>query len=109
MTTTVVGPVENIAPGLPGGISAALNVTAVGAIKAGPGVLVRIIPIVLGTGTLTLNDMLAAGTPSAANEIDSLPVASMTVGIPVWLEWPCGTGIYVSAIPSGGQYNFSFS
>lgn len=62
--TTIVGPI--LAPqALPGGVSAALNVTALGQLKSSPGVLVKILPISVGSaGTLQICDQVA-GTYAA--------------------------------------------
>jgi hypothetical protein len=104
----IVGPV-NIPPGLPGGASTAEDITAAAVIKAAPGIIVRIVPIVLGTGTLTINDAITTGGATTANTVESIPVASMTVGVPVTLELACGTGIVISAFPTGGQYVVTFT
>lgn len=36
------------------------------------------------------------------NEIAAIPTASLTAGTSTPLEFPCGTGILISAVPSGG-------
>jgi hypothetical protein len=57
----IVGPVV-VSAGLPGGSSAALNVTAPGVIKAAPGILMRIAVIAAGSaGNLTINDATSTG------------------------------------------------
>lgn len=93
MAATIVGPVNTISPGLPGGNSAALNVTAAIVLKAAPGFLGKVVCVT--AGSLTLNDNSALTGNSAANEIWS---GSMTAGQVLQLDWPCGTGITVSAV-----------
>lgn len=90
---TIVGPVQNIAPGLPGGASAAYNVTAVGVIKGAPGVLVRVSCIT--AGSITLNDLATTSGAGLANQIWG---GSLTAGQVLELNWPCAAGIVVSAI-----------
>lgn len=109
MALTVVGPVS-AAPGLPGGISAALNVTAAAVIKGVSGVLVRILVNAPGTaGNLTVNDVATTGGAAAANQILTIAFGSLTVGQVIALEWPCGTGIVVSAVTTGGAFAISYS
>ena len=101
---------NSIASGLPGGASAWLNVTAAQVVKAAPGVLVLIIPVVAGTTEpLTLNDCATTGAADAANQIYSIPAADVTAGVPIKLNWPCGTGIVVSSVPSGGTYSIAYA
>ena len=108
MAATAVGPVVE-SPGLPGGSSALLNITAAQVVKAAPAILIRIIPVIVGTGTLTLNDCATTGAVATANQIAAIPAASMTAGVPIVLEWPCETGIVISTITAGGQFSVSFS
>lgn len=95
MAATIVGPVQGIAPGLPGGLSAAYNVTAPGVIKAAPGVLARVSCIT--AGSLTLNDTAMTGGAAVTNEIWS---GSLTAGQVLELDWPCAAGIVASAVTS---------
>lgn len=109
MAATIVGPV-NQPPGSPGGLFAAINVTAAQAFKALPGILFRVCIVVVGSaGNLTLNDCATTGTASAANTILTVAFGSLTVGQVIYLEWPCGTGITLSAIPTGGQVSLSYT
>jgi hypothetical protein len=93
MAATVVGPVQGIAPGLPGGLSAAYNVTAPGVIKSAPGVLVRVSCIT--AGSVTLNDSATTGGAAITNEIWA---GSLTAGQVLEFDWPCAAGIVVSAV-----------
>jgi hypothetical protein len=189
---TNVGPVS-ASPGLPGGTSAALNLTAAQVVKASPGILFKLLVVAPGTGTtFTVNDSNAlvtaqtvtaitaasaavvtlstggatnpfavgntitfasvggmtqinglvgqvtaiggvttawtvtvninstaftaytsggtAASFGAANEIVTIAFGSLTVGESIPLEWPCGNGILVSAVPTGGsQFSISYS
>jgi hypothetical protein len=58
------------------------------------------------TGTVTVTNALN----TVANEIITIPFGSLAVGQVIWLEWPCGTGITISAIPGGSpQFSLSFT
>src|SRR6266581_3712057 len=109
MPLTAVGPV-GVSLGLPGGIYAALNITAAAVIKGGTGIICRIAINVVGSaGNLTLNDCATTGAAAAANQIVSVAFGSLTQGQVLTLEWPCGTGIVVSSIPTGGQVAIAYS
>lgn len=102
LASTAVGPVTS-SPGLPGGTQAHLGITAAEVVKLGPSVLVRIVVQSAGTGgTLTLNDTDTVGHAAAGNQILSLTNAQLTAGQQILLEWPIGTGIVVSSVPTGG-------
>ena len=188
----IVGPLGTVAAGLPGGLSAALDVTATGVIKSAPGVCYKIAVTTPGTSTaLTLNDSNAlvtaqtitgitqaanavvtistagasnpfavgnsiafasvggmtqinsvaglvtaiggasgawtittninstaftawssggtAASFSVANQIISIPAASLTAGQIIVLEWPCAAGILVSSAPSAPVISISFT
>ena len=96
-----------------GGQSSHLNVTAAAVIKASPGVLHKIVVIAPGTtsGALTINDLAATSGGAAANQIISIAYGSLTAGQVITLDWPCATGIAVTAVPGGGspQYAISYS
>jgi hypothetical protein len=77
MAANIVGPVQGISPGLPGGISAALNVTAAGVIKAAPGVLVQAVCVI--AGTITLNDSNALVTAQTITAITKAASAVVTL------------------------------
>jgi hypothetical protein len=81
--TSIVGPVL-ASPGLPGGVSAANNITAAGVLKAATGVCYKVSVSAPGTtGTLTLNDSNAlvtaqtiTGITQAANAVVTLSTVS---------------------------------
>lgn len=99
-----------MSPGLPGGINEALDVTAPAVIKATPGILVRVQVLVAGSaGNLTINDCATLGAAAVANEIASIPFGSLSLIQPLVFEWPCATGIVLSAIPTGGAVSISYS
>ena len=87
--------------------------TAAAVIKASPGVLHKIVVIAPGTtsGALTINDLAATSGGAAANQIISIAYGSLTAGQVITLDWPCATGIAVTAVPGGGspQYAISYS
>jgi len=100
-------------PGIPdvytGGGSSALGVTAATVVKAGPGAIARLIVIAPGSaGALTLNDTASLASASATNEVYSAPYTALTSGQIITLEWPCGTGIALSAVPTGAQLSVSY-
>ena len=90
-----------------GGTASALNLTAAAVIKAAPGRLVRIVIVAPGStsGAFTFNDCATVGAAAAANEIFTLPYngANNIAGATFVLEWPCATGIVLSAVPGGGS------
>lgn len=91
-----------------------LNITAAVVVKASPGHLGKLIVISVGSGSgaLTINDLAATSGGAAANEIASFPFADLTVGQVIdFGNWPCKTGIAVTAVPSAGspQYSISFT
>lgn len=95
-----------------GGSSSALNVTAAAVIKATAGKLAKIVVVVAPTtsGALTVNDVATVGGAATANEVFSIPFGSLTAGQVITLDWPCATGIVVSAVGGGTpQYSVSFS
>lgn len=95
MAATIVGPINGITPGLPGGVSAAYQVNATGVLKNAPGVLAKVVCIT--AGSVTLNDSATTGGAAATNEIWS---GSLTAGQILPLDWPCAAGICVSALTS---------
>jgi hypothetical protein len=73
---TQVGPAQ-ASPGLPGGASAWLNITAAQIVKSAPGILYRLIPTNVGTGgALTVND---ANGLVATQTITGISVATNAV------------------------------
>ncbi len=99
----------------PGGNSTALNITAatgagVAGIKASSGVLMRIIPNAIGSaGVLTLNDLAVNTGAAAANQIITIPIASLTLGVPVTIEATFLNGLVISAFPTDGSYVITYS
>jgi len=104
MAATIVGPVENISLGLPGGISAAINLTSAQVIKAIPGVCVKVVCV--AAGTLALNDCATTGAAAATNNFFPLAL-SMTAGQVLELNWPCSAGIVASVVT--GTFSIAFS
>lgn len=88
-----------------GGTSSHLDITAAVVIKASAGRLRKITVSAPGTtsGALTLNDAATVGAAAAANQIVSIPFASLSAGQVIDLDWPCVNGIVVSAVPGGGS------
>lgn len=101
----------------PGGNSTALNITAAtgaGAVgiknPAATGVVMRIIPNTLGTtNPLTLNDLAVNTGAAAANQVISIPVASMVAGVPITIEAVFQNGLVISSFPTGGSYVITYS
>jgi hypothetical protein len=109
MPAAIVGPL-NVAVGLPGGVSSAINVTAAGVIKAAPGILASISVVAPGSaGNLTLNDTTSVGGAASTNEILSIPFGTLSAGKVLKFLWPCASGICISAVPTGGQFSMAFS
>jgi hypothetical protein len=94
----------------PGGVSSALDVTTTKVVKSSPGVLVRVVVVAPGSaGTLTINDNNSTSSGnSAANEIYTIAYTGLAVGQVIWLNWPCVTGITISAIPTAAQLSVSY-
>lgn len=89
-----------VSPGLPGGTSTALAITAAQQIKGAPGLLFTILCI--AAGTLTLLD----STTNSGTELYVTP--SMTAGQTISLYgFPFANGLYVSAVT--GTFNLSFT
>lgn len=89
-----------------GGRSSLLNLTAAGVVKAAPGRLRRIIIAPGSTsGAFTFNDCLTTGAAAPANEIFTLPynAPANVIGYVINLDWPCATGIVLSAVPGAGS------
>lgn len=105
-----VGPVSGIAPGLPGGVDAVLNVLTVQTIKAAPGLLYRVTVVTAGSGgSLTLNDAASLATATTQNSFFTAANSALTAGTVLTLEWPCAAGITISSVPTGAQLALSFS
>lgn len=94
----------------PGGYSSTLNVTAAAVIKASPGVLYKILVVAPGSaGSLTINDLTTTTGGAAANEILTIAFGLLTVGQVINLEWPCKTGISITAVTTGGQFSVAYA
>jgi hypothetical protein len=102
MPATIVGPLQNVT-GAPNGSFAALNLTTAQVVKAAPGVLYKVVCVV--AGSITLNDLASTSGSAAANTIFT---GSVTAGQVIELDWPCLTGIAVTAITTA-QVNVSYS
>jgi hypothetical protein len=87
-----------------------LDITAAVVVKATPGRLGKVIVNgVVGTGgALTINDCATTATAAASNEIMTI-VGTTAVGTIINLDWPCLTGIVISAVPTGGTPQFAVS
>lgn len=81
----------------PQGNQSALNITAATVIKAGPGVVVSIGVLVVGTSVGTVNDCLTTGAAAVTNQVAPIPEAVGTYAIGAL----CATGIVV--VPGTGQ------
>ena len=102
--------VTNVAPGLPGGISSAINITAAQVIKAAPGICATLICVAPGSaGSLVLNDCATTGAAAATNELFSKLFSALSAGQVIPLKWPCGAGIVVSSVPTAGVFSIAFS
>ena len=88
----------------------ALNVTAAKVLKATPGSIGRVVVNTAGTaGDLTINDCATTGAAAASNEILKVPYGSLTDGQVIDLNFPCKTGITISAITTGGVVAVAYS
>lgn len=100
-------PVTILNPSLnTGGTKSALNVTTASVIKATPGHLARITIVNAGTtgGTFTFNDCATTGAATSANTIWAVAFngSGVVAGASFNIDWPCLTGIVLSAVPTGG-------
>jgi hypothetical protein len=90
-----------------GGRSSALNLTAAAAIKASAGRLRKIVIIAPGStsGAFTFNDCATTGAAAAGNTIFTMAydATANVAGAVIELDWPCATGIVLSAVPGGGS------
>lgn len=86
------------------------SVTAAAVIKATHGFIATVIVDNVGSGgALTLNDCATTGAAASGNQIASIAQASLVAGVPYTFNWPCKTGIVISAVPTGGTVRISFS
>ena len=87
-----------------GGALSSLHATAAAVVKAAPGRLTRLVIIAPGStsGAFTLNDCATTGAASASNTIITIAEGG-TAGTVYDLDWPCGVGIVLSAVPSAGS------
>lgn len=93
------------------GAKSALNQTATGVIKTGPGVAGKLIIVSPGTtsGALTLNDSATVGGAAASNTIFSMAFGSLAAGQTYDLNFPFTNGLVISAVPGGGTPIYSIS
>lgn len=90
--------------------SSSNHVTAAAAIKATPGILCSVVVTTVGSaGSLTFNDSSTTGGAATANQIFTIAYGSLTVGQVITLNWPCKSGITLSAIPTGGAVSVSYA
>lgn len=107
MSQNIVVQIQNI-----GGNSRTLQVNAAAVIKAAPGTLFRVITQTVGTaGVLTINDTTTTGAAGAGNQVISLPFgnANIAAGGVLSVEFPCTSGIVISAVPTGWVGSVSWS
>ena len=94
----------------PGGNKSSLNISAAAVVKATNGIVFRITTSTAGSaGDLVLNDVATVAGAAATNQIVSIPFGSLAAGSVVTLEWPCATGITISAVPTGWVGAVSYS
>jgi hypothetical protein len=93
-----------------GGNSNMLNVTGTQVVKASPGRICKIVILgVVGSGgSLTVNDCTTVAAATTANTIYTT-VGTIAVGTVVTLDFPCLSGIVISAVPTGGTVQFAVS
>ncbi len=92
-------------------VSATYNVAAATVIKAAPGKLARITIQSMGTaGAFVINNLAANSGAALGNQIASIAYNATGVvpGVPIVFEWPCSTGILVSAVTTGGVLSVSY-
>lgn len=95
-----------------GGTQSSLQVNAAKVIKSSPGRVARIVTQTAGSaGALTVNDVTTTGAAGSANQIISLPFgnANIAAGAVLVLEFPCASGIVISAVPTGWVGSVSYS
>jgi hypothetical protein len=80
--------------------SATYNIAAAAAVKAGPGRLIRISVVTVGSTAGTINDCAATGDAAIGNQIGSIPT-TWVAGTVVEFDWPCSTGITIVPGTSG--------
>lgn len=109
MPATLVGPISS-SPGLPGGVSSAINITAAQVIKAAPGICATLICVAPGgAGSIVLNDFATVGGAATTNEIFARLFSALAAGQVIPLRWPCAAGIVVSSVPTAGVFSIAFS
>lgn len=100
MAATIVGPVNGLVLGQPGGIWAVYNITAAATFtgaSANPSILCTLSCQV--AGTITLNDADSTGTAAITNQI--FTSTTITAGQVIILNWPCLNGITASVVTTG--------
>jgi hypothetical protein len=102
-------PIQSDESNFADGIKSALNLTVPKIIKAAPGRLCKLIVLGGGTsGTFTLNDCCTLDTAAAANVIFTIGYG-VKIGTVIELDWPCASGMALSAVPDGGVLAVSYS
>jgi hypothetical protein len=84
-----------------------VNVLATAVIKATAGTLMRVLVVAPGTGALTLNNCATVVAASGGNQIVSQ--GGLRLGQVIGINFPCNTGIVVSAVPVGGQFTVVYT
>ena len=108
---TAIGPIS-VSVGLPGGVSAAINVNAAAVIKASAGILCRIVVVAAGSaGSFVINDLASTSGSAATNTIWTAAYNATNVyaGAVIELLWPCATGIAVTTLTTSGLLNIAFA
>jgi hypothetical protein len=83
---------------------------ATAVVKATPGSLTSILVSATGTvGSLTLNNSATLAGASTANKVFTIDHASLTIGTPIELDFPCDAGIVISEIPAGALISITNS
>lgn len=83
----------------PQGAKSTKNISVQTTVKATPGTVLTVAVITPGSGTGTINDVAASGTPSAANQVYTIPESVGAGAYPV--NMVCNTAITV--VPGSGQ------
>jgi hypothetical protein len=82
------------------------NITAITAVKASAGRVVKVVVNVASSSAVKVYDVATTGAAAAANLIYAGPATSV-VGTVIALDWPCATGIVVDP-GTGGTVAVSY-
>lgn len=88
------------------GKTGAYNVTAITAIKASAGRVVKVVVNVASSSAVKVYDVATTGGAAAANLIYAGPTTSV-VGTVITLDWPCANGIVVDP-GTGGTVSVNY-